>query len=1205
MLVILSSATVGVIIEPQLQPLTLTKDDNIPDSEWAHPGGVINYTLRIENPNDQPVTQVMLYDFLPYEVDYLEASDEATHEYHTVHWQFDSIPAKGNKTVWLLVEVNHDAEVQSTISNYAMASSIETSTSHVTETTCLGTAPLHLSYGAPRDIIKHTQQNKWYTRIGPETPMKIKSLHTGGYKDKKLRTLTYEIYNGEQFGEWTLLYRKTVTDNQWPDLNGIKGQIAVEIHAHESCWHQIRYWCTDIFGNVYPTPGSTLRNTFVVDASQPTITTHYEGPSYTHGFTWITNSTQKIITAKDHGCTISGVGVHHIYWDVEEKIGQEWVITQKGVVYDNDLNDTDGTPANPQQENQGGIYALGWLSRPYVFQDINGNWSLDIDEPILHLDPDGDGLKALPFYGNYGGLYALDQKNEPYLFIDNNTDGKLNYDQGDWILNYDPDGDGFYHHDCDYLAYVAYPQDGQRGGLYAFDDHGEGFLFNDTNDNHLYDNKSDHLINLKPDYDGQGTITINLTMENDCEHYIFYQAVDNFDIPSKGHEEYVRVDSVPPKTKNITGAPRMHQWIDHGDTKELLIYLTSNTPITLQAEDDPRCAVGTDYIHYEIWEDQHGDCDIETLVHSKDETSFDDATFYLKNDSRYELRYYAVDKLGNKEEMHYQKFFVDNDAPEIEKSIYYPHTQDSSLDSDYWINKSTIIKIDTENKGLCPYFSVMYRLNRGHWNYIFHQLPYNFTLPDECIYELEIRAWDPLYNIAEDIDRFSVDDTPPEFEIIKPTDGWYSDGTSIPSIIDAVDHPNPDTPCDDHLAVGMTDSSHGAAALIDVFPDFDIIRLDPKNFLYSTQVNQFIGNLIIPETTGLSDGSILFVPDITDDLGNGQDELIEHLHSLYEQAEGDETSFKKLITSLLDDNQIVWIGMDNTPPIITITNLGGGSDIGPGEVFIKAEATDALSGLKAGTPCQIYLKGIPLGSLLYNPAINGCEGSVPIPSYFPTEEEIPLTIQILDRAGNTGQQTLLVDLTQQITGSPPSINMISPEPNSIHQSILPIHIEASDTETQPGDLTVTIEVNRQNDPPFTYHATYNDTQDLYIYNLSIKNYTDGSILQLKAYVTDSNYNTVISIPISCKVQSNIVFDQWMHDGWNIINLPTLGDNNGVENIFYSISDSFNWIFEVDTWNNYLTGRPINSLTTIKAGVWYWVHMENTEARFHIDGTDVE
>ncbi|MDH7507382.1 MAG: hypothetical protein QHH15_06340, partial [Candidatus Thermoplasmatota archaeon] len=116
-------------------------------------------------------------------------------------------------------------------------------------------------FGQPRinDFIQH--QGVWYTGVGANTPIWINSTDTGvGSKN-----LTYQLWIGEEYGEWVFEETITINDNEPGDLDPTGGRISILLYMDESCWHEIHYWCYDLLGNRAPkAPGSFLNKDFVV-----------------------------------------------------------------------------------------------------------------------------------------------------------------------------------------------------------------------------------------------------------------------------------------------------------------------------------------------------------------------------------------------------------------------------------------------------------------------------------------------------------------------------------------------------------------------------------------------------------------------------------------------------------------------------------------------------------------------------------------------------------------------------------------------------------------------------------------------------------------------------------------------------------------------------------------------------------------------------
>lgn len=1029
-----------------------------------------------------------------------------------------------------------------------------------------------VSFGEPKHDHFRYHNNQWYTGIGSTTPVILNAVET--------TFLFYEVYTADSYGVWEYQYSGVVQDNNWPDFNSVLGVITTVIFMDESCWHQLHYWAGDTHDDGNPRNNSSYEEVeFLVDAENPTTTWTYTEPHYYDPigqFMWITNNTKKQLVITDTGCNPKDSGVYKVDWRVTRKINESWVEINHGIVYDNDINDTDGTPAHPWQNQPGGVWAMDYENRAYTFQDSNKNGSYDPGEPILNNDPDGDGLIAVPHKGDPGGLYALDKFQESFIF--NDTNKNFMYDTGDFIITNDPDKD----------LIPAEPQYGTIGGYYSFDNQSQPYTFVDTNNNWKYDT-GEHIASPKPDADGVGTIHMSINISDDGEYHIYHQATDTLGNTGPDYKEYVRVDNTPPTTVNITGTPQYYYYDDA--MQKYVFCVTPQTPITLHATDQtPPCAVGLAYFHYEIWFNN-------TKTFEKNVTLFDEDTFKFQGECIHELRWYAVDLLGNKEQMHNQTYRVDDTPPQIALTCGEPQIP---LQNHTWVNLSTPITIDAQNPGCCPFFTVQFRLNRGQWHTITHQLPYHFTFSDECIYELDVMAFDIVGHMDRSIALYYVDDTPPQTSVIKPVDGWYTKGSPIAAIIPAVDEPNHNTPCNDELAVGISPGHPADAFLLDAFPSFQYVLLDGSLCGYNATQEKFLGNLIIPQTIPVENGPVLFGTIISDDLGN-MNNTLDILHDLYVQADGDETEFNTLIQPMLTTHQITYIGIDITPPVVTISDPLPGEMIGPNPVNVTALVHDALSGVNAGTACHVFLQGMLLGILQYDPELGGCNGLLQIPDSIESGENVPFTISVTDSAGNIGQTTILVDVTASHANTPPVGFIRSPVEGGIYQNVLSVQVEAHDAETPTEDLQVLVQVTRQNDPTFMYTATYDPFTDNFTIDINISTYTNGTILQINAYVTDGAGYTIITLPVHCSIASTIIFDQWMMVGWNMMNLPNSGSNTTIPHVFSSIHGDFDYLFDSATWDNYKYGRPVNTLTRVQAGIWYWVNMINA-TRFYLTET---
>ncbi len=120
-------------------PLQLTKDDGIAAGQCAAIGSNINYTISYNNVNNtQPVTNVVITDYLPAELDYVSVTGGGVYDpvTKTVTWTIGTLPAGyAGASVNLVSTVNINATPGGTVTNTCKIASTETGESTVNETT--------------------------------------------------------------------------------------------------------------------------------------------------------------------------------------------------------------------------------------------------------------------------------------------------------------------------------------------------------------------------------------------------------------------------------------------------------------------------------------------------------------------------------------------------------------------------------------------------------------------------------------------------------------------------------------------------------------------------------------------------------------------------------------------------------------------------------------------------------------------------------------------------------------------------------------------------------------------------------------------------------------------------------------------------------------------------------------------------------------
>ena len=399
---------------------------------------------------------------------------------------------------------------------------------------------------------------------------------------------------------------------------------------------------------------------------------------------------------------------------------------------------------------------------------------------------------------------------------------------------------------------------------------------------------------------------------------------------------------------------------------------------------------------------------------------------------------------------------------------------------------------------------------------------------------------------------------------------------------------------DHYSPVGIPQNKQANAYLIDVFPDFAFVPLKSTGFTYDTATQRFSGNVQIPENSGLSDGIALFIAETSDALDNEINTMLDILFTYYQQA-NNENEFISLINQIQEE--IIWLRIDNTPPEISIEKPTAGTTIGPNYFSFKATATDDLSHFTSEARCHVTLWGMDIAALeIKNNGV--CSGTLNIPNSFPSMENVPLTATVTDRAGTTGSTSIMVNLLQEESDTIPQAVLFSPAPYQTYENIIPIKIHATDDETVMQHLDVTIWVERQGDPAFSFTPQYNTTGHYFFYALDISNYTNQTSLKISAYVTDEHGNTGVIDPVTCNVTSDVIFDQWMNTGWNHLHPTMIDGGQNITTVFSCIWEHFEAVFEEGTWKNYVKNEAGNTLTIIDPTDWYWIKM-NQPDRYYV------
>ncbi|MBI2084646.1 MAG: hypothetical protein HYT70_03495 [Candidatus Aenigmarchaeota archaeon] len=191
----------------------------------------------------------------------------------------------------------------------------------------------------------------------------------------------------------------------------------------------------------------------------------------------------------------------------------------------------------------------------------------------------------------------------------------------------------------------------------------------------------------------------------DSAHVLEYYCLDALGNTGEVQSETDIVETVAPVTTKAVGQPSSADGF----------WVTTNTPITLTAEDQDPHPVGVDYINYEIWWDANGDgvIDAEELDEldnvvasnpiSTNTVDYSTVTFSFGEESLHELRWYAVDLLGSQEVMQTQQHNVDNTLPEASINTVEETGAGVTFDSYYFRGTVNVLGTADDNKCFVEY----------------------------------------------------------------------------------------------------------------------------------------------------------------------------------------------------------------------------------------------------------------------------------------------------------------------------------------------------------------------------------------------------------------------------------------------------------------------------------------------------------------------
>jgi len=598
---------------------------------------------------------------------------------------------------------------------------------------------------------------------------------------------------------------------------------------------------------------------------------------------------------------------------------------------------------------------------------------------------------------------------------------------------------------------------------------------------------------------------VEVSKNEDSRHILEYYCEDALGNSNKTEQnpwvEIDVVDSQPPVSYKVVNDPKI-ECSQLGDTS-CNYYVNQSTMIELYCNDQEPHPVGHERIYYQIWNDS-------TLV--QDWTLYN-GPFHFTEDTVHTLNWYCVDALNNTETIHTEVDKVDTTPPVTTKTVGEPSWQ-----TGYWVSTKTPITLTaTDYKEPCKI-----GLNCIHYE-IWWDSDHNgavdtlmknetvcdndtvtFHFTEESLHEIRWYAWDKLGNVeTEHVQQHKVDDTPPHVVILKPVDGWYHDGGDIPGIVTLAFDDNTNPQC----VSGIEDGRQCNAYLVDVLPELKIVPLD-SHLKYDASMMECVGYATIPKPSGLPDGVVFLVIEVSDNVNNTKNS-IQEIWDAYNQG------YPDVVLDLLTSWNLPRIGIDNHPADVVIVKPEDGANITTEQqLYIEANINDGdgivTSGIPNGKPCPVKIADINVGNIYYDDSTRKCKGTIPLPKL--PDGHQPLEVSIIDNAGTTGVGITFV----LVDNLPPEKDILSPVGEGYYSTVLPINVSAVDNGIGVDDSTVRFRISDDyncldNNPgSFNCAGSYdtgwitlnNSEKPIYKYLFDITDLEEGVKYYLKIWTCD-------------------------------------------------------------------------------------------------------
>ncbi|MCX6817786.1 MAG: VWA domain-containing protein [Candidatus Aenigmarchaeota archaeon] len=456
--------------------------------------------------------------------------------------------------------------------------------------------------------------------------------------------------------------------------------------------------------------------------------------------------------------------------------------------------------------------------------------------------------------------------------------------------------------------------------------------------------------------------TAPIQYNEDSKHTLEWYCEDALGNREQTHTQIERVDTTPPTTVKTFSKPTYPEDLNQNGTidneQEQNYWVTSDTAITLTTTDGgPICAAGSSKLYYTVKWDKNCDGDFNDFgevvinnqhVHVNATTCELKKTLYLEGECLHEIRWHAVDALGNVETEHVQQHKVDNSPPHI--LILKP--------VDGWYSKGEDIPAIAEVKDLNSADSPCEQF-RNNCNELGENCAVGIEDGAQCyafLVNLEFLNMNPMeiFDLS-DVTRYNLE-----------TNGTLLYNAAAQECQGyAVIPENSDVQSGIHIFVVEAEDSLGNYA-----NSIDEIRL---------AIDQACGG-----GCWSSDPYDLCEPQCVEDV------------------------LQDIITTW----NLPKIGIDTNAPEVVITAPVDteGYYVDKGQLAVSADVTESgiTCAITSGTPCYVKIDGTSIGTLYYDNNEKECTGTLVVPEDVPNGMEVPLTVEVSDNCGNIGKGVVYV-----------------------------------------------------------------------------------------------------------------------------------------------------------------------------------------------------